>query len=101
VLRKSVIGVFTFWYQLTSLKNSLLALMVALRAWFFAVIGWRQTRRQRRRAWLLMLPMLYLSLVLALPLALGRYSVPILPALVGASAIGVDTPLSRRAARRA
>ena len=48
-----------------------------------------------------MLPMLYLSLVLALPLALGRYSVPILPALVGASAIGVDTPLSRRAARRA
>ncbi|MBK8334838.1 MAG: glycosyltransferase family 39 protein [Acidimicrobiaceae bacterium] len=79
VLRKSVIGVFTFWYQLTSLKNSLLALVLALGAWFFAVIGWRRARREQRPAWLLMLPVLYLNLVLALLLALGRYSVPILP----------------------
>ena len=101
VLRKSVIGVFTFWYQLTSLKNSLLALVLALGAWFFAVIGWRQARREQRPAWLLMLPMLYLNLVLALLLALGRYSVPILPALIVMSAFGVDTLLDRRAARRA
>ena len=101
VLRKSVIGVFTFWYQLTSLKNSLLALVLALGAWFFAVIGWRQARREQRPAWLLMLPVLYLNLVLALLLALGRYSVPILPALIVMSAFGVDTLLDRRAARRA
>ena len=63
VLRKSVIGVFTFWYQLTSLKNSLLALVLALGAWFFAVIGWRRARREQRPAWLLMLPVLYLNLV--------------------------------------
>jgi len=101
VLRKSVIGVFTFWYQLTSLKNSLLALVLALGAWFFAVIGWRRARREQRPAWLLMLPVLYLNLVLALLLALGRYSVPILPALIVMSAFGVDTLLDRRAARRA
>ena len=53
------------------------------------------------RAWLLMLPVLYLNLVLALLLALGRYSVPILPALIVMSAFGVDTLLDRRAARRA
>ena len=101
VLRKSVIGVFTFWYQLTSLKNSLLALVLALGAWFFAVIGWRQARREQRPAWLLMLPVLYLNLVLALLLALGRYSVPILPALIVVLAFGVDTLLDRRAARHA
>ena len=41
------------------------------------------------------------ALPVALLLALGRYSVPILPALIVLSAFGVDTLLNRRAAARA
>ena len=101
VVRKTVIGLFTFWYELTSLKNSLLALVLAIGAWALAVVGWRQARRERKPAWLLLLPVFYLNISLALLLALGRYSVPILPALIVLSAFGVDTLLHRRAAARA
>ncbi len=96
VVRKSVIGAFTFWYQLTSLKNSALALVLATVAWYFAIIGWRRCRRERRPAWLLTLPILYLNITLALLLALGRYSVPVLPALMVLAGFGVDTTLQRR-----
>ena len=99
VVRKSVVGVFTFWYQLTSLKNSLLALVLAAAAWLFAIFGWRRARREGKPAWLLFLPVLYLNISLALLLALGRYSVPILPALVVLSAYGLDGLLDRRRAR--
>lgn len=99
VARKTVVGVFTFWYQLTSLKNSLLALVCALAVWFFACIGWRRASAQRRPTWLLFLPVLYLNAMLAVLLALGRYSVPVLPALVVVAAYGVDGLLDRRAAR--
>jgi hypothetical protein len=44
---------------------------------------------------------LYLNISLAFLLALGRYSVPVIPALVVLSAFGVDTLLSRRSASRA
>jgi 4-amino-4-deoxy-L-arabinose transferase-like glycosyltransferase len=101
VARKTAIGLFTFWYELTSLKNSALALGLAVVAWVFAVIGWRQARRERRPAWLILLPIFYLNIVLAFLLALGRYSVPILPALMIMAAFGVDTLLKRRAASRA
>ena len=101
VARKTVVGLFTFWYQLTSLKNSLVALVLALGAWFFAVIGWQRARRQHRPAWLLFLPVLYLNILLALLLALGRYSVPILPALIVMAAYGFDDLLDRRSSRRA
>jgi 4-amino-4-deoxy-L-arabinose transferase-like glycosyltransferase len=100
VAHKTVIGLFTFWYELTDRKNSLLALALAVAAWFFAIIGWRRARRERRPAWLLMLPVLYLNILLALLLALGRYSVPILPALVVLAAYGLDTLLDRRMIRR-
>jgi 4-amino-4-deoxy-L-arabinose transferase-like glycosyltransferase len=96
VARKTFIGLFTFWYELTTLKNSLLAGVLAVVAWVFAVIGWRQARRERRPAWLLLLPIFYLNIALALLLALGRYSVPVLPALVVLAAFGVDTLLTRR-----
>jgi 4-amino-4-deoxy-L-arabinose transferase-like glycosyltransferase len=96
VARKTFIGLFTFWYELTTLKNSLLAGVLAVAAWVFAVIGWRQARRERRPAWLLLLPIFYLNIALALLLALGRYSVPVLPALVVLAAFGVDTLLTRR-----
>ena len=50
--------------------------------------------------WPLLLPVFYLNIVLALLLALGRYSAPILPALLVVSAFGADTllrPMARRA----
>ena len=45
--------------------------------------------------WPFILPVFYLNVVLALLLALGRYSAPILPALLVVSAFGVDTLLDR------
>jgi 4-amino-4-deoxy-L-arabinose transferase-like glycosyltransferase len=100
VARKTVVGLFTFWYELTSFKNSLLAVVLAVGAWFFAIIGWRRARREGRPSWLLLLPVLYLNLLLALLLALGRYSVPILPALVVLAAFGIDSLLDKWAERR-
>ena len=47
VARKSVVGLFTFWYQLTSLKNSLLALVCAIGAWALAIVGWMRAHRER------------------------------------------------------
>jgi 4-amino-4-deoxy-L-arabinose transferase-like glycosyltransferase len=101
VVRKTVVGLFTFWYQLTSLGNSLLVLVCALGAWALAVVGWRRARREERVVWPLFLPIFYLNILLALLLALGRYSAPILPALLVVSAFGVDTLLDRRRTRHA
>ena len=42
-----------------------------------------------------------MNVLLAALLALGRYSVPILPSLLIVSAFGLDTLLSRRQAARA
>jgi 4-amino-4-deoxy-L-arabinose transferase-like glycosyltransferase len=99
VVRKTAIGLFTFWYELTSLKNSMIALVLAVAGWVLAWIGWRRARREGRPSWLFILPILYLNISLALLLALGRYSVPILPALAILAAFGVDTLLLRRAER--
>ena len=101
VARKTFVGLFTFWYQLTSFKNSLLVLACAIGAWTLAVIGWRRARRDRLIVWPLLLPVLYLNIVLALLLALGRYSAPVLPALLVVSAFGADTLLDRWRTRHA
>ena len=98
VMRKSLVGLLTFWYELTSLKNSLLALVLAVGAWALALVGWRRARREGCASWLLLMPILYMNISLALLLALGRYSVPILPALLVLSGFGVDTLLTRRQA---
>ena len=95
------VGLFTFWYDMTSFKNSLLAGAAALAAWVFAAIGWRRARREGRSAWLFVLPALHLNLLLAALLALGRYSVPVLPALLVLSAFGIDAVLPGREAQRA
>ena len=47
-VRKSFVGIFTFWYELTSFTNSLLAFVLAAVAWVLAVIGWRRARRGSR-----------------------------------------------------
>jgi 4-amino-4-deoxy-L-arabinose transferase-like glycosyltransferase len=98
VVRKTAVGLFSFWYQLTSAKNSLLVLVCAAGAWAFAIIGWRRARREERLVWPLLLPVFYLNILLAFLLALGRYSAPILPALLVVAAFGVDTVLQRRSA---
>lgn len=95
-VKKTFIGVFTFWYQMTSLANSLAAGAMAALAWFFAVLGLRRSRRDGNPAWLVLTPIVYLNLLLAVLLSLGRYSVPVLPCLVVLAAAGLDTLLPRR-----
>jgi hypothetical protein len=94
-VRKFVTGLFTFWYEVTSLTSSILAGLLALGSWVLAIVGIRRSMREGRPVWILILPALYLNLFLAALLALGRYSVPILPPLLVVSAFGVDTLLER------
>jgi 4-amino-4-deoxy-L-arabinose transferase-like glycosyltransferase len=61
VVRKTIVGIFTFWYQLTSFKNSLLALVLALGAWALAIVGIKQARRNSVAVWPLLTPILYLN----------------------------------------
>jgi 4-amino-4-deoxy-L-arabinose transferase-like glycosyltransferase len=95
-VRKFAVQIFTFWYQMTSLRNSLVAGISALVLWCLALVGWRRARAEGRVSWPLFLPILCLNLSLAALLALGRYSVPVLPALVVLGAFGFDTLLERR-----
>jgi hypothetical protein len=92
-IRKSVVGLFTFWYEMTSLSTSLVAGVLAIATWALAIVGLRRSRGTGRPTWILILPAVYLNLFLAVLLALGRYSVPILPPLLVVAAFGVDTLL--------
>ncbi len=94
-LRKTAVGLFTFWYEMTSLTTSLVAGGTALIAWAFAAIGIVRARRERLAVWPLLAPVLYVNFLLAALLSLGRYSVPVLPCLLVVSAFGVDKLLSR------
>lgn len=100
-VRKFGVGIFTFWYEMTSLSTSLVAGVLALVTWAFAIVGIRRAIRERISVWVLILPALYLNVLLAALLALGRYSVPILPALLVVSAFGLEALWSRREAARA
>jgi hypothetical protein len=95
-VKKTFIGLFTFWYQMTSLKTSLAAGAMSLVAWVFAIVGLRRAARDRQPAWLVLAPVVYLNVFLALLLALGRYSVPVLPCLLVLSALGLSSLLERR-----
>lgn len=90
-VKKSIVGIFTFWYQMTSLKNSLAAGGMALVAWVFAAIGLQRSWKERQPAWLVLAPILYLNFFLAALLSLGRYSVPVLPCLAVLAAFGLMT----------
>jgi len=94
-VRKFVVGLFTFWYEMTSRTNSAIAGGIALLSGVLAFIGWRRARREQCPVWPLALPILYLNVVLALLLALGRYSIPVLPCLTALAAFGLDTLLPR------
>ena len=95
VIRKSVVGVFTFWYEMTSLKTSLVAGLLALAAWLMTFAGVSRARREGKPQWLLLAPVLYLNAFLAVLLSLGRYSVPVLPCLMVTAAFGLDTLAER------
>ena len=97
-IRKCVVGLFTFWYEMTNFKNSLVPFTLAIVNWVLAFMGFKRAREEKRPVWLLLLPILSLNLIVAALVPLGRYSVPILPCLAILAAFGVDTLLLRRAA---
>jgi 4-amino-4-deoxy-L-arabinose transferase-like glycosyltransferase len=100
-LRKVVVGVFTFWYEMTSLRNSLVPGVLAIIAWALAFVGLKRAREEGRPSWLLWLPIVVCNLLVAALIPLGRYSVPILPCLAVLAAFGVDTLLKQWATRSA
>jgi len=95
VIRKTVVGLFTFWYEMTSRTNSIITGGCALITWMFVLIAVPRAWREQRALWLFVLPAVYLNLLLAVLLALGRYSAPITPALLCAAAYGADGVLER------
>ena len=100
-LRKCVVGLFTFWYEMTSLRNSLIPFVLAIGNWILAVIGMRRAQREGRPFFALLLPILAVNAFVALLIPLGRYSVPVLPTLAVLAGFGADTLLSRRGAHAA
>jgi 4-amino-4-deoxy-L-arabinose transferase-like glycosyltransferase len=94
--RKVFVGLFTFWYELTSLGNSLIPASLALISWALAIVGLRRAHREGRPSWLIWLPIVVMNVFVAVLIPLGRYSVPILPCLMILAAFGVDTLLNRR-----
>ena len=94
-LRKTVVGLFTFWYQMTTPLTSLVAAGIALAAWTVAIPGLRRARRERRPAWLLIAPIVSMNVFIALLCSLGRYSMPMIPCLMVLAAFGIDTLMRR------
>jgi 4-amino-4-deoxy-L-arabinose transferase-like glycosyltransferase len=95
-IRKIFVGLFTFWYQMTSILNSMIPASLAIIGWALAFVGLRRAHREGQESWLIWLPIVVMNLFVAILIPLGRYSVPILPCLMILAAFGVDTLLSRR-----
>jgi 4-amino-4-deoxy-L-arabinose transferase-like glycosyltransferase len=98
-VRKVTVGLFTFWYEMTSLTNSLIPLTLAVVSWILAYVGWKRARVEGRPTWLLVLPIVVMNVFVATLIPLGRYSVPILPCLTILAAFGADTLLLRFAGK--
>jgi 4-amino-4-deoxy-L-arabinose transferase-like glycosyltransferase len=99
-VRRFFVGLVTFWYQMTSLATSAVVGGLALVAWIFASLGIRRSFREGRTIWLVLLPIVYLNLLLAALLALGRYQAPVVPCLLILAAYGIDGLLPKRDAER-
>jgi 4-amino-4-deoxy-L-arabinose transferase-like glycosyltransferase len=95
-VRKFVVGLFTFWYEMTSLVNSLIPAVLAVIGWALAFVGLKRAHREGRPSWLIWLPIVVMNVFVATLIPLGRYSVPILPCLMILAAFGVDTLIIRR-----
>ena len=92
--RKFVVGLFTFWYEMTSLVNSLIPASLAVGCWILTYVGWKRAHAEGRPSWLL--PIAVTNVLVAALIPLGRYSVPILPCLAILAAYGVDRLLDER-----
>lgn len=99
-IRKCVVGLFTFWYEMTNLKNSLITGSMALAGWVLAFMGIGRARAEGRPAWLLFFPIVVMNVFVATLIPLGRYSAPILPCLMVLAAFGLDTFLDRMTRQR-
>lgn len=64
-VRKIFVGLFTFWYQMTSLTNSLVPGALAVAGWMLALIGWRRAHREGRPSWLLWVPIVVMNVFVA------------------------------------
>ncbi len=101
--RKFVVGLFTFWYEMTSLVNSLIPASLAVGCWILTYVGWKRAHAEGRPSWLLLLPIAVTNVLVAALIPLGRYSVPILPCLAILAAygsIGCSTSVGGGAAQR-
>jgi 4-amino-4-deoxy-L-arabinose transferase-like glycosyltransferase len=96
-IRKVAVGLFTFWYEMTTFRNSLVPASLAVAGWALAFVGLKRAHREGRPSWLIWLPIVVMNAFVAALIPLGRYSVPVLPCLMILAAYGVDTLLSRRA----
>jgi 4-amino-4-deoxy-L-arabinose transferase-like glycosyltransferase len=94
-VRKVFVGLFTFWYEMTSRASSAVPFVLAIVGWALAFVGIKRAHREGRRYWLLLLPIVVLNVVVAILVPLGRYSVPIIPCLSLLAAFGVDTLIGR------
>ncbi len=99
-VRKILVGIFTFWYEMTTLTNSLVPGVLAVGAWLLTIAGLRRPPREGRPAWLLLLPILVMNVFVATLIPLGRYSAPIVPCLMVLAAHGVDALLTPSTSRR-
>lgn len=93
--RKVFVGLFTFWYEMTSLTTSLVPFSLAIGGFVLTGIGLARARRERRATWPLWLPIVAMNVFVATLIPLGRYSVPIIPCLMVLAAFGLDTLLNR------
>lgn len=94
--RKIFVGLFTFWYEMTSLRNSLVPGSLAILGWALAFVGLRRAHQEGRPSWLIWLPIAVMNVFVAILIPLGRYSIPILPCLMILAAFGADTLWGRR-----
>ena len=99
-VRKVLVGLFTFWYQMTTVSTSLVAGITALAAWGLALAGRARARAMGVPMWLLIVPILSMNVIIATLCSLGRYSMPIVPCLMVLAAFGVDTLLARASGDR-
>jgi 4-amino-4-deoxy-L-arabinose transferase-like glycosyltransferase len=98
-VRKITMGMFTFWYEMTTRTNSMLVGLLALAGWVLAAVGQYRADREGQQAWLIWLPIVVMNVFVALLIPLGRYSVPVIPSLMILAAFGIDTLLMRWNAR--